>query len=229
MSRAVVLLSGGLDSTTVLAKALHDGLSPDAVTTLTFDYAQRHRVELRAAANVSRALGVRDHVQVTLDLSFAHSALLGTADVPKARTLEAIGAEGDVPITYVPARNTLFLSHALALAEARGADTIHLGVNALDYSGYPDCRPDYLAAFEKMANLATAAGIGGRALTLVAPLVTLNKAQIVQLALDVGAPLHLTHSCYDPMPDGKPCGQCDSCLLRAKGFAEADATDPTVR
>lgn len=226
--KAVVLLSGGLDSTTVLAHAIAAGVPPDNISALTFDYSQRHAIELSSAAMVASALGVKDHVVVRLDLSFAHSALLGSEDVPKHRSLEEIGHENLVPVTYVPARNTLFLSYALALAESRGAREIHIGVNALDYSGYPDCRPDFLAAFETMANLGTASGMGGHGVGLVAPLVHLTKEDIVRMAIQVGAPLALTHSCYDPGPTGEPCAACDSCLLRAKGFAAAGVPDPAL-
>jgi len=219
----VCLLSGGLDSSTCLALALR-GYECYA---LSFDYGQRHRVELDAAARVARALGAHEHRIVKIDLrAFGGSAL--TADdlaVPKHRSAEEMG-EG-IPITYVPARNTIFLSYALAWAEVLESSDIFIGVNAIDYSGYPDCRPEFIAAFEDMANLATKAGVEGRTLIKVhTPLIELSKAGIVKLALDLGLDFALTHSCYDPAPGGGPCGQCDSCLLRRKGFEEAGVRDP---
>ncbi len=221
--RAVVLLSGGLDSTTTLAIARAEGFSCYA---LSFDYGQRHRRELDAARRVAAAMGVADHLLVAFDLrAIGGSALTSDLPVPKDRPPEAL-AEG-IPVTYVPARNTIFLSFALAWAETLAAEDIFIGVNVYDYSGYPDCRPAYLRAYEAMANLATRAGVeGGRRLTIHAPLIELTKAQIIQRGLALGVDYGLTHSCYDPTPDGVACGRCDSCQLRLKGFAEAGAVDP---
>ena len=223
---AVVLLSGGLDSTTVLAIAHSQGYTPYA---LSFDYGQRHRHELRAAAEVAQALGAAKHVVAQINLrEFGGSALTADIAVPKGRSVDDM-AHG-VPITYVPARNTVFLSFALAWAETLGAADIFIGVNALDYSGYPDCRPEYIAAFEALANLATKAGVEGRTrLKIHAPLMQMNKAQIVAEGLRLGVDYGQTSSCYDPGDDGRPCGACDSCLLRAKGFAEAGVPDPLLQ
>ncbi|MBW3668534.1 MAG: 7-cyano-7-deazaguanine synthase QueC [Actinobacteria bacterium] len=220
----VVLLSGGLDSTTVLAIATAEGRRCYA---LSFDYGQRHAVELKAARGVAQHFGVADHVIVTTDLRvFGGSALTADVDVPKADSAEELG--DGIPITYVPARNTVFLSFALAWAETLGAADIFIGVNALDYSGYPDCRPEYIAAFETMANLATREGVEGGIRTRIhAPLMAMTKGDIVRRGMELGVDYALTHSCYDPGPEGHPCGRCDSCLLRAKGFAEAGLTDPT--
>jgi 7-cyano-7-deazaguanine synthase len=219
---AVVLLSGGLDSTTVLAIARAEGFRPYA---LSFSYGQRHSVELDAARRVAKAQGVARHVVADIDLRvFGGSALTADIDVPKHDTADEVGST--VPITYVPARNTIFLSFALAYAETVEATDIFLGVNALDYSGYPDCRPEYVAAYEAMANLATKAGIEGNRLTIHAPLMDMNKADIIRTGLKLGVDYSLTSSCYDPSPDGAPCGHCDSCLLRLRGFAEADSHDP---
>lgn len=225
MTNAVVLLSGGLDSTTTLAIAKAEGFTPYA---LSFRYGQRHAVELESAARVAQAMGVAEHVIADIDLRrFGGSALTADLPVPKARSLDEMGQ--GIPITYVPARNTVFLSFALAWAEVLGASDLFIGVNALDYSGYPDCRPDYLAAYERMANLATAAGVEGRQrLRIHAPLMHLTKADIVRRGLALGVDYALTSSCYDPGAAGRPCGQCDSCLLRAKGFAEAGADDPLL-
>ncbi len=228
---AVVLLSGGLDSATVLAMARADGFACHAIS---FDYGQRHRVELRAAHRVAEHLGVASHQVVTIDLrAFGGSALTDDALlVPKDRD-EATMA-GDVPITYVPARNTIFLSYALALAEVRGATDIYLGVNAVDYSGYPDCRPDYIDAFERMANLATRAGVEGQRLTIHAPLIDLAKVEIIEQGLALGVDYGLTHSCYDPVEDGehrlgaRPCGRCDSCVLRGAAFGKLGMVDPGI-
>ncbi|MCB9544674.1 MAG: 7-cyano-7-deazaguanine synthase QueC [Myxococcales bacterium] len=222
--RAVVLLSGGLDSATVLAEAVATGRQ---VTALSFRYGQRHEHELQAAARVAAAFGVTDHVIATIDLGiFGGSALTDAGlAVPHGRS-EADMGEG-IPITYVPARNTIFLSFALALAEVRGAEEIHLGINAVDYSGYPDCRPEYLAAFQAMAALATRQGVEGAPVRLVAPLVLLSKADIVRRGVSLGVDYALTHSCYDPAPDGGACGDCDACVLRRRGFAEAGVDDPT--
>ena len=225
MTKAVVLLSGGLDSTTTLAIAKAGGFMPYA---LSFRYGQRHVVELAAAQRVAKALGVAEHVIVDIDLRrFGGSAL--TADIPVPKGRPAAHLAEAIPITYVPARNTVFLSFALAWAEVLGANDIFIGVNALDYSGYPDCRPEYIAAFEHLANLATAAGVEGRQrLKIHAPLIELTKAQIIQRGRALGVDYGLTSSCYDPGPDGEPCGQCDSCLLRAKGFREAGMADPLL-
>ena len=222
---AIVLLSGGLDSTTVLAVARSDGYECSA---LSFDYGQRHSVELDAARRVAAAYGVRRHVVTKIDLrAFGGSALTDDIAVPKGRAPSEMG--DGIPVTYVPARNTIFLSFALALAETTGAADIFIGVNALDYSGYPDCRPEYIAAFETMANLATKAGVEGQLRTTIhAPLAELTKAGIIRLGASLGVDYGLTHSCYDPGPAGRPCGECDSCRLRAKGFAEAGLPDPVV-
>jgi 7-cyano-7-deazaguanine synthase len=220
---AVVLLSGGLDSTTVLAVARSQGFECSA---LSFDYGQRHAVELQAARRVAAAMGVARHVVTTIDLrAFGGSALTSDMAVPKGRSVSEMG--GPIPITYVPARNTIFLSFALAFAETLGASDIFLGVNALDYSGYPDCRPEYIAAYERMANLATKAGVEGRQrLTIHTPLIALTKAQIIQRGLALGVDYGLTTTCYDPAPSGAACGHCDACLLRLRGFTEAGAHDP---
>lgn len=223
---AVVLLSGGLDSSTVLAMARHQGYAPHA---LSFRYGQRHVHELQAAEAVVQAQGVVKHVVAQIDLrEFGGSALTADIAVPKGRSLEAVSS--GIPVTYVPARNTVFLSFALAWAETLGAEDIFIGVNAVDYSGYPDCRPEYIAAFESMARLATQAGVEGRQrLRIHSPLMAMNKADIIRAGLQLGVDYALTSSCYDPGPDGRPCGGCDSCLLRAKGFAEAGCTDPLLR
>jgi 7-cyano-7-deazaguanine synthase len=220
---AVVLLSGGLDSSTVLAIAREQGFEPYA---LSFRYGQRHVQEIAAAEAVARTQGAAQHVVAQIDLrEFGGSALTADIAVPKGRTAGDM-AHG-IPVTYVPARNTVFLSFALAWAETLGASDIFIGVNALDYSGYPDCRPEYIAAYETMANLATKAGVEGtRKLRIHAPLISLTKAQIVKEGLRLGVDYSETSSCYDPGDDGRPCGACDSCLLRAKGFAEAGVTDP---
>jgi 7-cyano-7-deazaguanine synthase len=222
MKRAVCLLSGGLDSSTCLAYAIREGF---ACYALSFDYGQRHRVELEAAARVAASLGANRHLVASIDTRmFQGSALTDSIDVPKQRSDAEMGS--GIPVTYVPARNTVFLSFALAWAEVLGAADIFIGVNAIDYSGYPDCRPEYIAAFERMANLATKAAIeGGVALRIHAPLARLNKAGIVKLAAELGLDFGLTHSCYDPDPRGRSCGECDSCLLRKKGFREAGLTD----
>jgi 7-cyano-7-deazaguanine synthase len=219
----VVLLSGGLDSTTTLAMATAEGRRCYA---LSFDYGQRHAVELEAAKRVAAAFGVADHVVARIDLrAFGGSALTAGVDVPKADTVDELG--DGIPVTYVPARNTIFLSFALAWAETLGAADIFIGVNALDYSGYPDCRPEYIAAFEAMANLATKEGVEGRLRTRIhTPLIAMTKADIIRHGLSLGVDYSLTHSCYDPASDGAACGRCDSCLLRAKGFAEAGYGDP---
>ena len=223
--KAVVLLSGGLDSTTTLAIAQSEGYTPYA---LTFRYGQRHSAEIAAAQRVAAQIGVAQHVIVDIDLRlFGGSALTDEIAVPKGRSLEEMG-EG-IPITYVPARNTIFLSFALAWAEVLEANDIFIGVNVLDYSGYPDCRPEYIHAYEQMANLATKAGVEGRQrLTIHTPLIALNKAQIIQRGLELGVDYGLTLSCYDPSPAGEACGRCDACLLRLKGFAESGQRDPVA-
>jgi 7-cyano-7-deazaguanine synthase len=223
LKRAVCLLSGGLDSATSLACALRDGFECYA---LSFDYGQRHKVELEAAARVAAAVGVGDHRVVHIDLrAFGGSALTADIDVPKDRDTHAMGA--DIPITYVPARNTIFLSFALAWAEVLDSQDIFIGVNAVDYSGYPDCRPEYIEAFERMANLATRAGVeGSMRLKIHTPLALLSKAEIVKLGVSLGVDYSLTHTCYDPRPDGSSCGHCDACLLRIAGFEEAGLKDP---
>jgi 7-cyano-7-deazaguanine synthase len=246
--KAVVLLSGGLDSKTTLAIARAEGFEAYA---LSFDYGQRHRHELEAARRVAARLGAAAHHVVRFDLRpFGGSALTGDIPVPKDRAaigdapdrrgggaeraerregLTACDAPDDIPVTYVPARNTIFLSFALAWAETLGAEDVFIGVNALDYSGYPDCRPEYIEAFERMAHLATRAGVTGRSrLRIRAPLIAMTKAQIVRRGLELGVDYAITHSCYDPASDGAPCGRCDSCRLRRKGFREAGAADPLV-
>jgi 7-cyano-7-deazaguanine synthase len=223
--RAVVLVSGGLDSATALAVARRDRFECYA---LSFDYGQRHRRELEAARAVAAAAGVERHVVFPLDLrAFGGSALTDDLAVPKDRPDEQIAA--GIPVTYVPARNTVFLSVALAWAETLGAADIFLGVNAIDYSGYPDCRPEFIAAFQRLANLATKAGVGGQRWTIHAPLIRLTKAEIIRRGADLGVDFALTHSCYDPDPQGSPCGRCDSCILRRKGFEEAGLSDPLWR
>ena len=222
---AVCLLSGGLDSATVLAMARAQGFACHA---LSFRYGQRHAVELESAQACASALGAAQHVIADIDLrQFGGSALTSDTAVPKGRT-DADMADG-VPITYVPARNTVFLSFALAWAEVLGARDIFIGVNAVDYSGYPDCRPDYIAAYERMANLATKAGIEGQGLRIHTPLIKLSKADIIRQGTALGVDYGLTSSCYDPAPDRSPCGECDSCLLRARGFADAGLADPLLQ
>lgn len=225
MPKAVCLLSGGLDSSTVLAIAKAEGFE---VFAMSFRYGQRHSVELLCAREVAQQAGVAQHVIVDFDLGqFGGSALTSDIDVPKGRTLDQMG-EG-IPLTYVPARNTIFLSFALAWAETLGASDIFVGVNALDYSGYPDCRPEFIEAYERMANLATKAGVEGiQHLKVHTPLIHLSKAKIIQRGLELGVDYSITSSCYDPGPEGQPCGACDSCLLRAKGFAEIGQLDPLV-
>ncbi|MFF4686300.1 7-cyano-7-deazaguanine synthase QueC [Streptomyces sp. NPDC001307] len=221
---AIVLLSGGLDSTTVLAIAKDQGFTPYA---LSFRYGQRHSIELEAAQRVAQAQGVARHVIADIDLRvFGGSALTADIEVPKHESLADV-EEAGVPITYVPARNTIFLSFALAFAETVGASDIFTGVTAVDYSGYPDCRPEYMEAFATMANLATKAGVEGTSkITLRSPLIALSKADIVREGLRLGVDYSLTSSCYDPDEQGRACGKCDTCLLRLKGFAEAGVTDP---
>ena len=225
---AVVLLSGGLDSATTLAIAREQGFECYAIT---FDYGQRHRIELQAARRVAQSMNVREHVFMNIDLrAFGGSALTDSIDVPKDRAAPGGGdVASEIPITYVPARNTIFLSLALGYAEVRNAADIFIGVNAVDYSGYPDCRPQFIRSFEQTANLATKMGVEGKRIAVHAPLIDLTKAQIIQRGTKLGVDYGLTMSCYDPDPtSGKPCGHCDSCLLRAAGFADAKVKDPAV-
>lgn len=223
--RAVVLLSGGLDSATAAAMALADGFELFA---LTVDYGQRHRHELEASRRVARALGVKRHETMHLDLTrISPSALTGAADVPKDRPADELAA--GIPATYVPARNTVFLSLALAYAEVLGTGDLVMGVNAVDYSGYPDCRPEFIAAFERLAGLATKAGVEGTIrFKVYTPLIGWTKAQIIRRGVELGLDYSLTHSCYDPLIEGQPCGRCDACLLRRRGFAEAGLTDSLI-
>jgi len=223
--KAVVLTSGGIDSTTTMAVAREEGYE---LYCLTFSYGQRHAVELDAARRVAAAFGAKEHLLVLIDLGkIGGSALTADIPIPKSRTEEEMGRE--IPVTYVPARNTIFLSYALAWAEVLEAPDIFVGVNALDYSGYPDCRPEYIRAFEETANLAIKAAVEGRLRVKIhAPLINLSKAQIILKGKALGVDYSLTHSCYDPTPEGKACGRCDSCLLRKKGFREAGVEDPTV-
>ncbi|HET6248260.1 MAG TPA: 7-cyano-7-deazaguanine synthase QueC [Tepidisphaeraceae bacterium] len=225
-SPAIVLASGGLDSTTCLAIAKADGFAP--LYSMSFDYGQRHRHELAAARRIAAEFGVAEHRVVTIDLrQFGKSALTADIAVPKDRDESAMGV--DVPITYVPARNTIFLSYALAWSEVLGVADVFIGVNAIDYSGYPDCRPEFIAAFERMADLATRMTTQGNAkhFSIHTPLIHLSKADIIRRGTALGVDYSLTHSCYDPSPEGLACGRCDSCLLRKKGFAQAGIADPT--
>jgi 7-cyano-7-deazaguanine synthase len=222
MKRAVVLVSGGIDSTTTLAIAIADSYEAYA---LSFDYGQRHQIETEAARRVAHSLGAKEHRVAKIDLRvFGGSALTDSVDVPKQRSKMEI-AHG-IPVTYVPARNTIFLAYALAWAEVIPANDIFLGVNAIDYSGYPDCRPEFIEAFETLANLGTKAGVEGRHFQIHTPLIKLSKAEIIRKAAELGVHLSLTHSCYDPTPEGLACGECDSCVLRLKGFREAGMKDP---
>jgi 7-cyano-7-deazaguanine synthase len=223
-SRAVVLLSGGLDSYTAAAVAKRDGF---ALYALSINYGQRHAQELDASRAVSRSLGVQQHLELNLDLTSIGGSALTSSEisVPKDQPIDP----QQIPSTYVPARNTIFLSLALGWAEVLGASAIFIGVNALDYSGYPDCRPEFIQAFEQLARLATKAGVEGQSLTVHTPLIHLSKAEIIRLGLSLGLDYGLTHSCYDPAEDGRPCGHCDSCRLRAAGFADAGATDPLIQ
>jgi 7-cyano-7-deazaguanine synthase len=223
--KAVVLLSGGLDSATALAVAIKEGFDAFA---LSFFYGQRHQVELEAASRVAKALGASRHLVLNLDMRpIGGSALTGSLAVPKNRPVDEL-SEG-IPVTYVPARNTVFLSYALAWAEVLESFDIFIGVNALDYSGYPDCRPEFVRSFEQTANLATKACVEGRgAVKIHAPLISLTKAQIIRLGLSLGVDYSITHSCYDPLPGGKACGHCDSCILRSRGFAGAGLADPAA-
>jgi len=222
MKSAVVLLSGGIDSTTTLAIALADGYDAYA---LSFDYGQRHQIETQAARRVAQSLGAKEHRVAKIDLRvFGGSALTGEIDVPKQRSKTEI-ADG-IPVTYVPARNTIFLAYALAWVEVIQAADIFLGVNAIDYSGYPDCRPEFIEAFQTLANIGTKAGVEGGRFQIHTPLIKFSKAEIIRQAFELGVDLSLTHSCYDPSPEGFACGECDSCLLRLKGFREAGMKDP---
>lgn len=223
--KAVVLLSGGLDSTTCVAIAQKEGYD---VVGLSFDYGQRHTVELEAAARVAKKMGLSNHVTAKIDLRvFGGSALTDDIDVPKGRSGDEMADE--IPVTYVPARNTIFLSFALAFAETQQASDIFIGVNALDFSGYPDCRPEYIKAYEVMANLATKSGVEGeQGIHIHTPLIDMTKAEIVQKGLELGVEYGLTTSCYDPTEDGTSCGECDACHLRLKGFREAGHTDPVA-
>ena len=222
MKRAVVLLSGGIDSTTTLAIAVAEGYE---AYSLSFDYGQRHQIETQAARRVASSLGAKEHRVATIDLRvFGGSALTDHIDVPKKRSETEI-AHG-IPVTYVPARNTIFLAYALAWAEVIHASDIFLGVNAIDYSGYPDCRPEFREAFETLANVGTKAGVEGRRFHIHTPLIKFSKAEIIRKAVDLAVDLSLTHSCYDPSPEDLACGECDSCLLRLKGFREAGIKDP---
>jgi 7-cyano-7-deazaguanine synthase len=220
---AIVLLSGGLDSATALAIARADGFAPLA---LSFRYGQRHAIELYAAEKIARALKVAEHRIIDVDLrAFGGSALTADFAVPKGRPIEQIGRDTRVPITYVPARNTIFLSFALAFAEVRSARHVYIGVNALDYSGYPDCRPEFIAAFEQLARVATKAGVEGRAVRIHAPLIAWTKEQIIRRGLELGVDYGLTRSCYDPDPAGRGCRRCDSCVLRLAAFAKIGVAD----
>ena len=220
--KAILLLSGGLDSATSLAIAKKDGFE---IYAISFLYGQRHSVELECARKLAACFSVNEHREVEIDLgSLGGSSLTTDDEIPKHNSVAELGEE--IPSTYVPARNTIFLSYAIAWAEVIGAFDIFIGVNALDYSGYPDCRPEYILAFEKMANLATASGVGGNQLKIHTPLINLTKAEIIKIGLALGVDYSLTTSCYDPDPNGVACGQCDSCLLRLKGFEEADSIDP---
>jgi len=222
--KAVVLSSGGLDSTTVMAIARSEGYD---IYSMSFRYGQRHALELDAAEKIARVFGAKKHLVIDIDLKMiGGSALTGDIEVPKGRSEGEIKKE--IPVTYVPARNTIFLSYAIAWAEVLEASDIFTGVNAIDYSGYPDCRPEYIEAFEDMANLATKAGVEGKTrLKIRTPLIHMTKARIIQKGIELGVDYSMTHSCYDPTPEGKACGQCDSCILRKKGFNEAGIPDPT--
>jgi len=222
--KAIVLSSGGVDSTTAMAIAKHGGYE---IYSLSFRYGQRHALELEAAQRIAKALGAKQHLVIDIDLAkIGGSALTDDIDVPKDRTNQEMQRE--IPVTYVPARNTIFLSYALAWGEILEAPDIFIGVNAIDYSGYPDCRPEYIEAFERMANLATKAGVEGKTrIRIKTPLVQMSKAEIIRTGIELGVDYSMTHSCYDPSPSEKACGRCDSCLLRKKGFREAGIPDPT--
>ena len=220
--KAVILLSGGLDSTTALAIARVEGFEP---YTISFRYGQRHDIELEAAKKISQRSGAKGHTVIDINLrQLGGSALTSDIDVPKGRDAEEMS--GNIPVTYVPARNTIFLSIALGWAEVLGASDLYIGVNALDYSGYPDCRPEFIEAFEKMANLGTKAGVEGKGFRIHTPLIRMTKGEIIKKGMELGVDYSLTHSCYDPTPEGLACGECDSCLLRKKGFADAGIKDP---
>jgi 7-cyano-7-deazaguanine synthase len=222
--KAVALSSGGLDSTTAMAVAKSEGFD---IYSLSFSYGQRHSVELEAARRVAEALNVKKHLVIPIDMKrIGGSALTDDIEVPKDRAEAEMGQ--NIPVTYVPARNTIFLAYALGWAEVLGASDIFIGVNHVDYSGYPDCRPEFIAAFELMANLATRAGVEGRKIRIRTPLIHLSKAGIIQKGMALGVDYGLTHSCYDPSPEGKACGRCDSCVLRRKGFEAAGVKDPTL-
>jgi len=222
--KAIVLCSGGLDSATVMAIVKNEGYD---IYALSFCYGQRHEIEIEAARRVAGVTGVKEHLVLNIDLGcMGGSALTDKIDVPKAENLSEISS--GIPITYVPARNTVFLSYALALAEVKKSNEIFLGVNAVDYSGYPDCRPEYIDAFEKMANLGTKAGVEGNKIHIRAPLINMTKAEIIQRGITLGVDYTMTHSCYDPDDSGRACAGCDSCLLRKKGFADAGIDDPTI-
>ena len=222
MKHAIVLLSGGLDSATALAIARSQGYETYA---LSFDYGQRHQREIEAAKKIADSLDAKKHLVVKIDNQiFAGSALTDKVEVPKSRSEKQIGT--GIPATYVPARNTIFLAHALAWAETIGAGHIFIGANAIDYSGYPDCRPEFIMLFETLANVATKSGVEGARIQVHAPLIKMSKADIIRKAVELDVDLSLTHSCYDPLPDGRACGKCDSCQLRQKGFREAGITDP---
>ena len=222
MKRAVVLLSGGLDSTTTLAIAKHEGYE---IFALSFEYGQRHRIEIDSAKQIGQSLGVREHRIAKIDFRvFGGSALTDAIDVPKYRSDAEIA--GQIPVTYVPARNTIFLSYALAWAETIEARDIFIGVNARDYSGYPDCRPEFIEQFEQLANLGTRAGISGERFRIHAPLIAMNKPEIIRKGEELGVDFSITHSCYDPASDGTACGECDSCRLRRRGFRDAGIKDP---
>ena len=225
IKRAVVLLSGGIDSTTTMAIAQSDGFE---ICALSFDYGQRHKIELDAAKKIARQFNVKRHLIIEIPLrKIGGSALTSDIGVPKGLTIQKIGRK--IPVTYVPARNTIFLSFALGFAEVTGAEDIYIGVNALDYSGYPDCRPEFVESFEKMANLATQKTVEGKMnIKIRTPLIKLTKAQIIRKGLEFGIDYSLTHSCYDPSDSGKACGSCESCVLRKRGFQEAGVLDPTV-
>ncbi len=221
-AKAVVLLSGGVDSATTAAIARAQGFEIHA---LTFQYGQRHKAEVRAAGDVARTVRAAQHVIQTIDLrAFGGSALTDAIEVPKSASVHGIG--GGIPITYVPARNTIFLAFALAYAEVTGASDIFIGVNAVDYSGYPDCRPAFIAAFQRLADVATKAGVTGASIKIHAPLIDMSKSEIIREGTRLGVDFSITHSCYDPAPDGLACGRCDSCLLRLQGFFDAGLNDP---
>lgn len=221
---AVILVSGGLDSATVLAMAKADGFSCHAIS---FDYGQRHKIELEAARRVAERMGVASHRWVNIDMrAFGGSALTDDIEVPKDRSEQKMS--DDIPVTYVPARNTIFLSYAMGLAEVLGSTDIFIGVNAVDYSGYPDCRPEYVKSFEAMANLATKAGVEGQVMRIHTPLIDMRKTEIIDRGLQLGVDYGLTHSCYDPAEGGRACGRCDSCLLRSKAFTNLGMVDPVL-